>query len=211
MEKGNEKQSKEVKPPRIQVKREELTQLITYLQELQEGSAPTEASSSKEFTPLLIAKSRLGTQGLQKPGTKVLSEDSVKYWTALGGPQKIRKLRIEEQLAAPLCRSRGVVDAKDLVTRKKSMVLKNAGTRYNVEVADFTKGNILPTFSLIFTEFESEGFLFHTTWQWEVGTWQERASSVWDKLTAELLDWKVPATIYAVEKKVTHEAWKFFE
>jgi hypothetical protein len=41
--------------------------------------------------------------------------------------------------------------------------LRNAGSRYNVEVVDFTKGNSLPIFSLIFTEFESEGFLFHTT------------------------------------------------
>jgi hypothetical protein len=57
-----------------------------------------------------------------------------------------------------------------------------------VEVADFTKGNLLPTFSLIFTEFEREGFLFHTTWQWEVGTWRERASSMWDSLTLEMLD-----------------------
>ena len=144
---------------------------MAYLQELQVGTAPTEASSSKEFTPSPIAKSRLGTQRLRKPGTKVLNEDSVKYWTALGGPQKIRKLRAEKQLATLLCRSRGVVDAKDLVTREKAVVLKNAGTRYNVEVVDFTKGNILSTFSLIFIEFDSEGFLFHTTWQWEVGTW----------------------------------------
>ena len=104
-----------------------------------------------------------------------------------------------------------MVDAKDLVTREKAVVLKNVGTWYNVEVADFTKGNTLPTFSLIFIEFESEGFLFHITWQWEVGTWQEHASSVWNKLTIELLNWEVPATIYAAEKKGTHEAWKFFE
>jgi hypothetical protein len=80
-----------------------------------------------------------------------------------------------------------------------------------VEVEDFTTGNTLPTFSLIFTEFESEGFLFHTTWQWEVGTWQECASSMWDMLTLEMLDWEVPSTIYAKERKETHEAWRFFE
>ena len=112
---------------------------------------------------------------------------------------------------APLCKSRGMVDAKDLVIGEKTVVLKNAGTWYNVEVSDFTKGNTLPTFSLIFIEFKSEGFLFHTTWQWEVGTWQECASSVWDKLTTELLDWEVSTTIYAIEKKGTHEAWKFSE
>ena len=63
MEKGNEKQSEEVKSFEVQVKREDLTQLITYLQELQVGIAPTEANSSKEFIPSPIAKSRLGNQG----------------------------------------------------------------------------------------------------------------------------------------------------
>jgi hypothetical protein len=80
-----------------------------------------------------------------------------------------------------------------------------------MEVVNFTEGNTLPIFSLIFTEFESEGFLFHTTWQWEVGTWRERASSVLDVLILEMLVWTVPATIYAEEKKGTHEAWKFFK
>jgi hypothetical protein len=56
------------------------------------------------------------------------------------------------------------VEAKDLVTGDKAVVLWNAGSRYQVEVEDFTIGNTLPTFSLIFIEFESEGFLFHTTW-----------------------------------------------
>ena len=96
----------------------------------------------------------------------------------MDGPRKIRKLWAEEQPAAPLYKSCRVVDAKDLVIREKAMVLKNAGSWYNVEVADFTKRNTLSTFSLIFTEFESEGFLFYTTWQWEIGTWQECALSV---------------------------------
>jgi hypothetical protein len=135
----------------------------------------------------------------------------MRYWTALGGPKKIRRLREEESVLAPLCRSRGIVEASDLVTGEKAVVLKNVGSRYIVEVADFTKGNLLPTFSLIFTEFESKGFLFHTMWQWEVGTWRERASSVWDSLTLEMLDWEVPSTIYAEEWKGTHEAWQFFE
>jgi hypothetical protein len=57
-----------------------------------------------------------------------------------------------------------VVEAKDLVTGEKAVVLKSARSRYNVEVADFTKSNMLPTFSLILIVFESEGFLFDTTW-----------------------------------------------
>jgi hypothetical protein len=111
-----------------------------------------------------IAKARSGSQDLRKPGTKVLSENSVKYWTALGGPRRIRELQRETGVAATLCRARGVVEAKDLVTGDKEVVLRNAGSRYQVEVEDFSTGNTLPTFSLIFTEFESEGFLFHTTW-----------------------------------------------
>ena len=54
MEKGNEKQSEEVKFLGVQVKREDLTQLITYLQELQVGIVPTEARGNKEFTPSSI-------------------------------------------------------------------------------------------------------------------------------------------------------------
>jgi hypothetical protein len=134
----------------------------------------------------------------------------VKYWTVLGGSRKIRELRKETGVAATLCRARGVEEAKDLVTGDKAVVLRNAGLRYQVEVEDFTTGNTLPAFSLIFTEFESEGFLFYATWLWEVGTWRERASSVWDVLTLELLDWEVPATIYAKEKKGIHETWKLF-
>jgi hypothetical protein len=135
-----------------------------------------------------IAKARSGSQVLPKPGTKMMSENSVKYWIALGGLYKIWELRREIGVATTLCRTRGVVEAKDLVTRDKAVVLRNVSSRYQVEVEDFTTGNTLSTFSLIFTEFESEGFLFHTMWQWEVGTWRERASSVWDMLTLEMLD-----------------------
>jgi hypothetical protein len=169
--KGNGKKSQGSQPTEVKVSGEDLTQLIAYLQGLQVGATSTEASSSKQFTLSPIAKSKIGTQDSQRPDTKVLSKESVKYWTTLGGPQKIRRLCSEEQVVAPLCRSREVVEAKDLVTGKKAVVLKNAGSCYNVEVADFTEDNTLPTFSLSFTEFESEGFLFHTTWQRKVGIW----------------------------------------
>jgi hypothetical protein len=209
--KDSGKKSEDSESSNSQVSGEDLIKLISYLQELQVKGASTQASSSGGFSLSPIAKVRTGSQDLRKPGTKVLSENSVKYWTALGGPRKIRELRKETGVTATLCRARGVVDAKDLVTRDKAVVLRNAGSRYQVEVEDFTTGNTLPAFSLIFTEFESEGFFFHTTWQWEVGTWRERASSVWDMLTLEMLDWEVPSTIYAKERKGTHEAWRFFE
>ena len=102
----------------------------------------------------------------------------MKYWIALGGVRKIRALRATEGVAAPLCRARGQVNAEDLVTGARAVVLRNSGSRYAVAVEDFTHGVKVPTFSLIFTEFEGGGFLFHTTWQSEVGPWQERAASV---------------------------------
>jgi hypothetical protein len=177
----------------LQVSSEDLTQLISYLQELQVKGASTQASSSGGFSLSPIAKARSGNQEFWKPSTKVLSKNSVKYWTALGGPHKIRELRKETGVATTLCRARGVVETKGLVTGDKAIVLRNAGSRYQVEFEDFTTSNTLPTFSLNFTEFESEGFFFHTTWQWEVGTWRERASSVWDMLTLEMLNWEVPS------------------
>jgi hemin uptake protein HemP len=143
--------------------------------------ASTQASNSGGFSLSPIAKARTESQDLRKPDTKVLSENSVKYWTTLGGPRKIRELRKETGVAATLCRARGVVEAKDLVTGDKAIVLWNAGSRYQVEVEDFTTANTLPIFSLIFTEFESEGFLFHTTWQWEVGTWRECVGRIYTR------------------------------
>jgi hypothetical protein len=203
--KGKGKSPPEPKYTKEEVTSESLALLISYLQGLQVGTSSSTSQDSGEFQLSPLAKSRTGTQDSRKPGTKVLGEESVKYWTILGGPRKIRKLRAEEGIPTPLCRSRGVVEAPDLVTGEKAVVLRNTGPRYNVEVVDFTKGNSLPIFSLIFTEFKSEGFLFHTTWQWE------GASSVWDSLTLEMLDWEVPATIYAKERKGIHEAWWFFE
>jgi molybdate-binding protein len=135
------------------VSSEDLTQLISYLQELQVKSASTQTSTSGGFFLFPIAKACTGSQDLRKPGTKVLSENFVKYWTTLGGLRKIRELRRETGVATTLCRARGVVEAKDLVTGDIAIVLRNAGSRYQVEVEDFTTGNTLPAFSLIFTKF----------------------------------------------------------
>jgi hypothetical protein len=175
---------------------------------LQVGTSSSESRGSGEFQLSPLARSRTGIQDSWKPDTKVLGKESVRYWTTLDGPKKIRKLRAKEGTPTPMCRSQGVVEAPDLVTREKAVVLRNIGSQYNMEV---TRGNSLPIFSLIFTEFESEGFLFHTMWQWEGGAWRERASIVSNSLTLEMFDWEVPATIYAEERKGTHEAWRFFE
>jgi hypothetical protein len=176
--KGKGKSPAKSKLAKEEVTGESLALLISYLQGLQVGTSSSESLGRGEFQLSPLARSRTGTQDSRKPGTKVLGEESVRYWTTLGGPRKIRKLRAEEGIPTPLCRSWGVVEALDLVTREKAVVLRNAGSRYNLEVADFTRGNSLPIFSLIFTKFESEGFLFQTTWQWEGGSWRERASNV---------------------------------
>jgi hypothetical protein len=201
----------EPKLTKEEITNKSLALLISYLQGLQVGTSSSKSRGSGKFQLSPLARSRTGTQDSRKPGTKVLGEESMRYWTTLGGPRKIRKLRAEEGIPTPLCRSWGVVEEPNLVTREKAVVLRNASSQYNVEVADFTRGNSLPIFSLIFTEFESESFLFHTTWQWEGGAKREHASSMWDSLTLEMLNWEVPATIYAEERKGIHKAWWFFE
>jgi hypothetical protein len=162
--KGKGKSHAEPKLAKEEVTSESLALLISYLPGLQVGTSSSESRGSGEFHLSPLARSRTGTQDSRKPCTKVLGEESMRYWTTLGGPRKIKKLRAEEGIPIPLCRSREVVEAPHLVTREKAVVLRNAGSRYNVEVVDFTRGNSLSIFSLIFTEFENEGFLFHTTW-----------------------------------------------
>jgi hypothetical protein len=108
---------------------ESLALLISYLQGLQVGTSSSTSQGSGEFQLSPLARSRTGTQDSRKPGTKMLGEESVMYWTTLGGPRKIRKLRAEEGIPTPLYRSRGVVEAPDLVIREKAVVLRNAGSR----------------------------------------------------------------------------------
>jgi hypothetical protein len=115
------------KPIKEDATGEVLAQFISYLQGLQVETSSSESQSSGEFQFSPIAKSRIGTQAFWKPGIKVLEEDSMKYWTALGGSKKIRRLREEESVLIPLYRSRGVVEASDLITGEKIVVLKNAG------------------------------------------------------------------------------------
>ena len=125
--------------------------------------SPSKANNSPgDFELLPITRSRTGTQALRMPGTKVLSVESVKYWTIIGGFCKIRALWAKEDIHAPLCRTRGEVYIEDLVVDNRAVVLKNLGSRYAVEVEDFCGNNKLSTFTLIFTKFESKGFFFTT-------------------------------------------------
>jgi hypothetical protein len=77
--KDNGKKPEDSQSSNLQVSGKDLTQLISYLQELHVKGASTQASSSGGFSLSPIAKARTGSQDLRKPGTKVLSENSVKY------------------------------------------------------------------------------------------------------------------------------------
>ena len=83
-----------IKPKLIkeEVTSELLILLIFYLQGLQIRTSSSESPYSGEFQFSPFTKSRIGTQDSQKPGTKVLGEESVRYWTILGDPRKIKKL-----------------------------------------------------------------------------------------------------------------------
>lgn len=173
------------------------------------GHQSQEASSPFALTPL--ARDRLGVQPFRQLGTKVLGPKAVKFWTQQCGVHLIRVLRAESPIiGAPLSRARGCVEATDLVIPKVAVVPRNKGQRREVVWHTFEGPIQLPTFSLVFTEFEAGDYLFHTTWQWEQGWWLERVSSVWDSLTLTLLDSKVPLTIYCEAVEGTHEAWQLY-
>jgi hypothetical protein len=114
---GKRKSLAELKLTKEEVTSESLALLISYLQGLQVGTSSSKSRGSREFQLSPFARSRTGTQDSRKLGTKVLGEESVRYWITLGGPRKIRKLRAEEGIPIPLCRSQGVVEVLDLVTR----------------------------------------------------------------------------------------------
>jgi hypothetical protein len=77
--KDSGKKPKDSQSSNLQGNGEDLIQLISYLQELQVKGTSTQASSSGGFSLSPIAKVRSESQDLRKLGTKVLSENSVKY------------------------------------------------------------------------------------------------------------------------------------
>jgi hypothetical protein len=119
--KGKGKSPAEPQLVKEEVTSESLALLISYLQGLQVETSSSKSQGSGEFQLSPLAKSRTGNQDSRKPGTKVLEEESVMYWTILGGPKKIRKLRVEKGILTPLYRSGGIVEAPDLVTREKAV------------------------------------------------------------------------------------------
>jgi hypothetical protein len=91
--KGKGKSPVEPKLTKTEVTGESLVLLISYLQGLQVGTSSSKSQGSGDFQLSPLARSRTGTQDSRKPGTKVLGEESVRYWTTLGG------------IPTPLCRS----------------------------------------------------------------------------------------------------------
>jgi GH18 family chitinase len=77
--KGSNQEPQSSKLEEVSVSSEELTNLISQLQELKVKVEASEASNSRKFELSPIAKSRTGAQEVRKPGTKVLSAESVKY------------------------------------------------------------------------------------------------------------------------------------
>jgi hypothetical protein len=104
--KGKGNSPAEPKLTKEEVTSESLALLIYYLQGLQVGTPSSESRGSREFQLSPLARSRTRTQDSWKLGTKVLEEESVRYWTTLGGPRKIRKLWAEEAFL-PLCTGPG--------------------------------------------------------------------------------------------------------
>jgi hypothetical protein len=90
--KGKGKSPTEPQLVKEEVTGESLALLISYLQGLQVGTSSSKSQGSGKFQLSPLARSRTGTQDSQKPGTKVLREESMRYWTTLGGLRKIRKL-----------------------------------------------------------------------------------------------------------------------
>jgi hypothetical protein len=90
--KGKGKSPTEPQLVKEEVTGESLALLISYLQGLQVGTSSSTSQGSGKFQLSPLARSMTGTQDSQKPGTKVLREESMRYWTTLGGLRKIRKL-----------------------------------------------------------------------------------------------------------------------
>jgi hypothetical protein len=100
--KGKGKSLPEPKHAKEEVTGESLVLLISYLQGLQVGTSSSTSQGSGEFQLSPLARSQTGTQDSRKPGTKVLGEESVKYWTTLGGPGRSGSFG-QRKAFLPLC------------------------------------------------------------------------------------------------------------
>jgi hypothetical protein len=139
------------------------------------GRAPLSIGTPFILSPL--AASRLGTQRLSEPGTKVLGPRSIDYWGRGGGFQCIQTLKTERQgYMSPRAYGRGFVRFRDFIVEEDVIVVRNQGTRSHAEWIWGTEVPRLPLFSLAFTEFWSGNYSFHTIWHKETTGWEERAT-----------------------------------
>jgi hypothetical protein len=105
-------------------------------------------------TPFILsplAASRLGTQRLSEPGTKVLGPRSINYWESGGSFHCIQTLKTERQgYISPRAYGRGFVRFRDFIVEEDVIVVRNQGTRSHAEWIWGTEVPRLPRFSLPF-------------------------------------------------------------
>jgi hypothetical protein len=158
------------------------------------GRSPLPIETPFILSPL--AASRLGTQRLSEPGTKVLGPRSIDYWGRGRGFNCIQTLKTERQgYISPRAYGRGFVHFRDFIVEEDVIVVRNQGTRSHAEWIWGTEVPQLPLFSLAFTEFWSGNYSFHTIWHNETTGWEERTTTVVDQRTRQIVDFEVASTI----------------
>jgi hypothetical protein len=158
-----------------------------------------------------LAASRLGTQRLSEPGTKVLGPRSIDYWGRGGAFHCIQTLKIERQgYISPRAYGRGFVRFRDFIVEEDVIVVKNQGTRSHAEWIWGTEVPRLPLFSLAFTELWSGNYSFHTIWHKETTGWEERATTVVDQRTRQIVDFEVTSTIYYPARPGQGHMWHLY-
>jgi hypothetical protein len=116
------------------------------------GRSPLSIETPFILSPL--AASRLGTQRLSEPGTKVLGPRSIDYWGCGGNFNCIQILKTEHRgYISPRAYGGGFVRFRDFIVEEDVIVVGNQGTRSHAEWIWDTEVPRLPLFSLAFTEF----------------------------------------------------------
>jgi hypothetical protein len=173
------------------------------------GSLPLSIEIPFILSPL--AASRLGTQRLSEPGTKILGPRSIDYWERGGGFHCIQTLKTERQgYISPRAYGRGFVRFRDFIVEEDVIVVKNQGTRSHAEWIWGIEVPRLPLFSLVFTEFWSGNYAFHTIWHKETTGWEERATTVVDQRTHRIVDFEIASTIYYPARPGQGPMWHLY-
>jgi hypothetical protein len=165
-------------------------------------------------TPFILsplAASRLGTQRLSEPGTKVLGTRAIDYWGHGGGFIYIQILKTERQgYISPGAYGHGFVRFRDFIVEEDVVVVRNQGTRSHVEWIWSTEVPQLPLFSLAFTEFWSGNYYFHTIWHKKTTGWEERGTTVVDQRIRQIVDFEVASTIYYPTRPGQGHMWHLY-